>query len=337
MNTIGYNMQEIYPNIYTFPIILPNSPLREVHTYIIKGQDRTVVIDTGYNQAESLNAMMEGLDELGVKMKDVHLVLTHLHADHTGLASLFYEAGATIYAGYTDGNLMNQMATGEYWDLLDSFRPLYGISENEMSINDNPGYRFCLKKPIPFKTLDIGSIFRVGGFKFEILNLIGHTPGHIGLYDRQKQLLIGADTVLDPITPNITFWGWEYPNILSTYLTTLDKLKRLPIRLILPGHRKPIINVKQRIDELEEHHFERLQEILDVIKNGERVTVRDVSSRITWRIKVANWDDFPRPQKWFASGETMAHLDYLVHSEHLSMSKENGVLYFEKILPTVSK
>ncbi|WP_202973014.1 hypothetical protein, partial [Streptococcus suis] len=108
-------------------------------------------------------------------------------------------------------------------------------------------------------------------------------------------LLIGADTVLDPITPNITFWGWDYPNILSTYLTTLDKLKRLPIRIMLPGHRNPIINVKQRIDELEEHHFERLQEILDVIKNGERVTVRDVSSRIRWRIKATNWDDFPRP------------------------------------------
>ncbi|HFU3982404.1 TPA: hypothetical protein ACGO2Q_001171 [Streptococcus suis] len=53
-------MQEIYPNIYTFPIILPNSPLKEVHTYIIKGHDRTVVIDTGYHQAESLDAMLKG-------------------------------------------------------------------------------------------------------------------------------------------------------------------------------------------------------------------------------------------------------------------------------------
>ncbi|HEM6371631.1 TPA: MBL fold metallo-hydrolase [Streptococcus suis] len=330
-------MQEIYPNIYTFPIILPNSPLKEVHTYIIKGYDRTVVIDTGYHQAESLDAMLKGLNELAVNMKDVHLVLTHLHADHTGLASIFHEAGATIYAGHIDGVLMNQMATGEYWDLLESFRPLYGISEDEMSITDNPGYRFCLKKPVPFKSLDIGSFFRVGGFKFEILNLIGHTPGHIGLYDRQKQLMISADTVLDPITPNITFWGWDYPNILSTYLTTLDKLKRLPIRLMLPGHRNVITNVNKRIEELEQHHFERLQEILDCILSGERVTVRDVSSRISWRIRANNWNEFPKPQKWFASGETMAHLDYLVHSNHLSMSQEDGILYFEKLLPTVSK
>ncbi|HFI0424953.1 TPA: hypothetical protein ACGOWZ_001544 [Streptococcus suis] len=76
---------------------------------------------------------------------------------------------------------------------------------------------------------------------------------------------------------------------------------------------------------------------LDCILSGERVTVRDVSSRISWRIRTNNWNEFPKPQKWFASGETMAHLDYLVHSNHPSMSQEDGILYLEKRLPTVSK
>ncbi|HFI0403680.1 TPA: hypothetical protein ACGOWV_001944 [Streptococcus suis] len=70
-------MQEIYPNIYTFPIILPNSPLKEVHTYIIKGHDRTVVIDTGYHQAESLDAMLKGLNELDVNKRIEELEQHH--------------------------------------------------------------------------------------------------------------------------------------------------------------------------------------------------------------------------------------------------------------------
>lgn len=330
-------MREIYPNIYTFPIRLPKSPLREIHSYVIKGEDRTVVIDTGYNQPESLADMLAGLKELEVDMKDVDLIITHLHADHSGLATLFHDAGATIYAGKVDGQLFNAMATGEYWDLLGRFPKLYGIADHEMAIEDNPGYRFKLDRAVPFKVLEIGSRFRVGGFKFEVVDLIGHTPGHIGLYDRQKQIMFSADTVLDPITPNITFWGDDYPNILATYLCTLDKLRRLPLRFLFPGHRQLITDHVKRIDELENHHFERMQEILDAIGEDERVTVRDVSARIKWRIKADSWDDFPKSQKWFASGETMAHMDYLVASGHLDMTMEEGTLYFRKQIDSVSK
>ncbi|MGS4786886.1 MBL fold metallo-hydrolase [Streptococcus sp. P25B114] len=329
-------MKEIYPNIYTFPIVLPNSPLREIHVYVIKSPERSVLIDTGYNHPESFEAMLAGLAELGLEMKDVDLVLTHLHADHTGLATRFYQAGAKIYAGRVDGILMNEMATGPYWDRMNDYRQLYGISRDEMAVEDNPGFKFHLSSQVPFDILEIGKYFKVGGFKFEIINLQGHTPGHIGLLDRQKQLLIGGDTVLDPITPNITFWGWDYPNILGTYLATLDKLRRTPLRLILPGHRKPIENHLERIGVLETHHFERLQEILDSISEGEKVTVRDVSARISWRIKAGSWEAFPKAQKWFASGETMAHLDYLVHTEHLTMTIEDGVAQFVKLRSNIT-
>lgn len=330
-------MREIYPNIYTFPIVLPKSPLREIHSYVIKGEDRTLVIDTGYNQPESLADMQAGLDELGVQMKDVDLIITHLHADHSGLATLFYDAGARIFAGKVDGDLFNAMASGEYWELLGSFRPLYGISEEEMAIEDNPGFRFKLDRPVPYQVLEIGSHVQVGGFDFEVVDLIGHTPGHIGLYDREKEIMFSADTVLDPITPNITFWGWDYPNILKTYMRTLSTLRQMKLRFLFPGHRQLITDHVKRIDELVDHHFERMQEILDSIADEERVTVRDVSARIKWRIKAANWDEFPKPQKWFASGETMAHLDYLVASGHLEMTLEDGVLYFCKLQSHISK
>ncbi|NQG96903.1 MBL fold metallo-hydrolase [Streptococcus suis] len=330
-------MREVYPGIYTFPICLPNSPLREIHSYIIKGEERSLVIDTGYNHPESLADMEAGLAVLGISIQSVDLVITHLHADHSGLATYFYDRGARIFAGKVDGDLFNAMASGEYWNMLESFKTLYGIWDQEMAIEDNPGYRFCLDRPVPFQVLEIGSHFQFGNFDFEILDLIGHTPGHIGLYDRDKQILFSADTVLDPITPNITFWGWEYPNILRTYMETLGRLRKMPNITLFPGHRKVIDDHVSRIDQLIDHHFERMQEILDAIGADEKVTVRDVSSRIKWRIKADSWDQFPKPQKWFASGETMAHLDYLVESGHLSMTLDKGVLYFKKLQTCISK
>ena len=32
---------------------------------------------------------------------------------------------------------------------------------------------------------------------------------------------------------------------------------------------------------------------------------------MTWDIRAKSWADFPRNQKWFATGEALAHLDYL--------------------------
>ena len=33
---------------------------------------------------------------------------------------------------------------------------------------------------------------------------------------------------------------------------------------------------------------------------------------MTWSIRCKGWDDFPVPQKWFAVGEAVAHLEYLM-------------------------
>lgn len=33
---------------------------------------------------------------------------------------------------------------------------------------------------------------------------------------------------------------------------------------------------------------------------------------MTWDIRADSWADFPLNQKWFATGEALAHLEYLV-------------------------
>lgn len=324
-------IREILPNIYTFEVVLPNSPLKALNSYIIKGKDRSLLFDTGYNRPESKEALLSGLSELQLEPKDVDVVLTHLHADHTGLINLFVEAGSKVYAGKVDGHLTNQMANGEYWQLLESFLPIYGIEENEITIDDNPGYRFKLDKAFDFIPLEIGGSFKFEDYSFEILDLIGHTPGHIGLYDRDKQIIFSADTVLDPMTPNISYWGPNYPNILKSYIETLGKLKGLDIQWCMATHRQLIQNPNQRIDEIIEHHYDRMQEILDVMKPDQTYSTREIAANITWRIRANGWDEFPKGQKWFALGETLVHLEFLVDTGHLCVKENNQTLYFSKL------
>ena len=66
------------PDIYTIPVVLPNNPLKNLNCYIIKTPEENLVIDTGFNQPECLNALSEGLKELDIDMNRTTLFLTHL-------------------------------------------------------------------------------------------------------------------------------------------------------------------------------------------------------------------------------------------------------------------
>ena len=265
-------IQEVAKNIYSFGITLPNSPLKLINAYVVKGENRTVLFDTGFNNPQSEADLLTGLRELEIEIQDLEVVLTHLHADHTGLIHLFKHAGCKIYMSKIDGEHANGMITGKYWHQLDELLELFGLQEDQIDNNDNPGFINQPSESFAYIKLVPGEKFIIGDYDFDVLDLIGHTPGHIGFFDEKSGILISADTVLDPITPNITFWGFEHVDILGSYVNTLKELMGLPIKVILPTHRKIIHNPNERMAELIMHHNERLQEILDVMEDAKAYT-----------------------------------------------------------------
>jgi glyoxylase-like metal-dependent hydrolase (beta-lactamase superfamily II) len=99
-------------------------------------------------------------------------------------------------------------------------------------------------------------------------------------------------------------------NSLKQYLANLEKVYALDVNLVLPGHRSLGSDQKRRIMELQEHHGNRLNEALLALEDGAK-TAWEVAPYITWDIGCNSWEEFPSVQKWFAVGETIAHLDYL--------------------------
>ena len=41
-------LREIIPNLFQIPVPLPDNPLRELNAYLIRGTDRSLLIDTGF-------------------------------------------------------------------------------------------------------------------------------------------------------------------------------------------------------------------------------------------------------------------------------------------------
>jgi glyoxylase-like metal-dependent hydrolase (beta-lactamase superfamily II) len=57
---------ELLPGIHRIEIPLPRNPLRAVNSYLIRGRDRWLMVDTGMNRPECLDAMRVALAALAV-------------------------------------------------------------------------------------------------------------------------------------------------------------------------------------------------------------------------------------------------------------------------------
>lgn len=64
-------INEVVPGIFRLIVPLPRNPLRSMNAYLIKGQERHLLIDTGFDWLECEQALREGLGKLEVNLADV--------------------------------------------------------------------------------------------------------------------------------------------------------------------------------------------------------------------------------------------------------------------------
>jgi glyoxylase-like metal-dependent hydrolase (beta-lactamase superfamily II) len=300
--------EEILPNLFRLKIPLPDSPLKYLNSYVIKGPDRNLIIDTGLNRRECLEAMQAGLGTLGIDLKASDIFITHLHADHFGLVAKLATDTSHVYFSRPEKELL------ESWE---GFGPMIayagqnGFPEDELqaALDKHPGAKFGSEWIPEMKLLEDGDEIRIGDYEFRCVVTPGHTMGHICLYEPDKKILVAGDHILIDITPNIQCWS-DTQNPLKHYLASLEKVYSLKVELTLPGHRRLIENHQTRIEELKRHHADRLAEVLSILMAG-AMNAFQVASQMTWDIDSESWDQFPVAQKWFATGEAISHLRYL--------------------------
>ncbi len=301
-------IDEILPNLYLIRVPLPQSPLKAINCYVIKNQGQYLIIDTGQNREECMNALSSGLKELDVDLKQADFFITHLHADHLGLVSSLATDTSTIYFNQPDAAVVMSPHT---WSDNDSFALSHGFPEVEFrhAIENHPGQRYSSRAHLDFNILKEGDTVSIADYSFQCIATPGHTRGHMCLYEPDKKIFISGDHVLSDITPNISLWS-EDENALDEYLRSLDRVYQFEVETVLPGHRGTFKDFKGRIQELKLHHRTRANEVLSILAEGSRNTFQ-VASQMTWDVDYKSWQQFPPHQKWFAFGEAFAHLKYL--------------------------
>ncbi|MCI8577476.1 MAG: MBL fold metallo-hydrolase [Lachnospiraceae bacterium] len=305
--------EQITESIYRIMIPLTNSPLKELNSYFIRGSSYDLLVDTGYRTQECREALQAGLEELGSDPARRNVLLTHLHTDHTALATEVTPADRTIWIGETDLEWLKKkfecMGQNVFFQRLleEGFPP--SVKDALVKADDSAN-AMIPKMTTQFCGVRNGYRFQLEMITLEVIEVPGHTPGNLMLWVPEERIMFTGDHVLFDISPNIITWdGME--DSLGSYLTSLRECRKYDVRLALPGHRNSG-NYLQRIGELLAHHGQRLDEIQEIVWKNPGRTAYEITGCMTWRIRARNWEEFPNSQKWFATGECLAHLDHLV-------------------------
>lgn len=322
-------MKNIYNNIYRLSIPLTNNPLKEIHVYIVKGKQYSLLIDTGFNNTETKEYLYKALDNLQIPVTNLKVFISHLHADHAGLATHFYQQGCEVFSSQKDSIIMNQIIDGSFASIVSKNITLLDLDRYHIDKKSLPQTDPEHKDPITFTVLKEGDTLNIDNTVFKIINVSGHTPGMLALYDIKHKTLFGADHILDQISPNIAYWGERFP-ALATFLLNLQNIISLNIKTIYPSHRNEMHDHPRRALELIEHHHERLDEILSILsKETNPVSASQVAAKMHWNFRAPSWDEFPKAQKFFATHEAMAHLEYLYQNAKVHKNITQDIAYFK--------
>jgi hydroxyacylglutathione hydrolase len=197
---------ELAPEIYQLRGEKPGS-----HVYLIKGEAKNVLIDTG--TAAGFPVLKGRLAELSLGVRDIDLIiLTHEHYDHIG-ATAFFHRTAVVAAHRLAGNKV------ELQDEFVTFKK----------------YRDQSSKPFWVDIwLEDGSVIDLGNYELEVIHTPGHTSGCICLYEPQAGFLFTGDTVFAGGTLSEIAVGGN----VSDYVNSVRRLNNLKMKQLFPGHGK---------------------------------------------------------------------------------------------------
>jgi glyoxylase-like metal-dependent hydrolase (beta-lactamase superfamily II) len=309
---------ELLPGVWRLPLPLHDSPLGHVNTYLVRSDDGYLLVDCGWDTADTLEALEGHLRALDIPITDVrHLVITHIHPDHYGLAGRLRELSQAHLSFHRLERLYIESRYADTDELLDEMHEwlrMNGTPAGELDrLNfGSMGIRSRVSIAFPDCTLDGGEEITCGRFAFRVVWTPGHSAGHICLYDGRHKVLLSGDHVLPHITPSVGLHVRAASNPLADYLDSLRLIGRLEAELVLPGHGEPFQGLPERTAELLAHHQRRLEEVVTLLsaEPGRALSGYTIASRMNWS-RHRTWDDLSAFERRLAVTEALAHIELL--------------------------
>jgi glyoxylase-like metal-dependent hydrolase (beta-lactamase superfamily II) len=284
----------------------------------LDGREGWTIVDCGISSDDTRanweQVFARHLDGLPV----LRVIATHFHPDHLGLADWLTQRWSLpglecrLWMSATDFNLArlaSSSTVGMGGAAAAAFFGSHGLTDPDSldKIRDRADYypKMVPVVPASYRRLMDGSAVDIGGRIWRCIAGYGHAPEHISLFCEEARLLISGDMVLPRISTNVSVVDVEpEADPLLLYLNSLARYLDLPAdTLVLPSHGKPFTGLHARIDQLREHHDERLAEVMGAC--AAQPTHAAGLLGVLFKRKL------DLHQTTFAMGEAIAHLNLL--------------------------
>jgi glyoxylase-like metal-dependent hydrolase (beta-lactamase superfamily II) len=297
---------EVAPGIRWLSMPLPFQ-LDHINLWLL--EDSTIV-DTGIGNAETRFLWEKILGKEKVK----RIVLTHYHPDHAGNAAwLCSRHGAELWTTqgeYLTAHAVRTSTAGYTADAVLAVFRKNGLDEERaarMRGSRNRYAELVPEFPLSYRRIIEGDEIVIGKHRWRAMVGHGHAPEHLSLFSREANAVIAGDMLLSTISTNVSVWSIDPEgDPLRLFLDSIARYRELPEDvLVLPSHGKPFRGAHARVKQLEDHHGDRLAELLAALKTPR--SAADLLGVLFRRPLDAH-------QTFFAMGEAIAHLHYLYYA-----------------------
>ena len=193
-------------------------PWLKCNIWFVRGRDRDLVIDTGMGLS-SIKAEILKLSD-----RPLTAIVTHTHFDHSaGLHEFDERLGHEAEAAFMDRDDTENMASSGRWTAAELIDP-------RMYPQFDPRTYVVRAAPLT-GYLDEGDVVDLGDRAFHVLHLPGHSPGSIGLWEKETGILFSGDAIYDG--PMLDVLPESDPDVLRA---THERLRRLAPATVHGGH-----------------------------------------------------------------------------------------------------
>lgn len=195
------------------------------NTILIVGKNQALLFDTGFGFADIKDAVEE------ITKLPLYVVNSHGHFDHMG-GNQYFNGPAYIHE--KDFDLARLHSTPEYQryaydEAKKAQRILFWIPCIPRGLSRE---KYAGRKRFQeYKAIKKGDIFDLGGTTMEVVELPGHTQGSIGLYCKEKRLLLVSDAINETV-----YLFLPESTTLDTYIHSLKHAMTYDFDFFINGH-----------------------------------------------------------------------------------------------------